>query len=97
MNDRERRSSDGNGRRTGFPKLAAAVIITAALTFGIAALLVTMIERKTEAKNRYLGNELAHAIRSVPADRGCHQHAVRRIGSDARAAAGPRSLAQAAL
>jgi nitrite reductase (cytochrome c-552) len=54
MNDRERRSPDGNGRRTGFPKLAAAVIITAALTFGIAALLVTMIERKTEAKNRYL-------------------------------------------
>src|SRR5690606_37068735 len=45
-----------NGResKSGFPKLAAAVIITAALTFGIAALLVTMIERKTEAKNRYL-------------------------------------------
>lgn len=51
MIEREGRSG---AARSGLPKLVAAVVITAVVTFGVAALLVTMIERKTEAKNRYL-------------------------------------------
>lgn len=54
MNEGRGSGAKTAGPRGGLPRLVAAVVITAGVTFAIAALLMTMIERKTEAKNRYL-------------------------------------------
>ena len=73
--------------------LVLTVVLAAIAIFAVTALLINIFERKQEARNpyfrvvelndtdcgsRYLGQELSHAVRSLPAHPGHAAHQVRR-------------------